>query len=265
MTHCRFASAHRSRCPRAVALPGVRGFSLVELLIVILVISVLAAMLLPSIERAAQAAWRTACANNMRQQCLIIQQYADMNGGKIPSYSLSHDYFLSGGAGSEYGAWAPILALAFGTDDRWFPVFACPADTRSISQLTTTIFRNAGAGTYSYSAPIQWVAGLTQKTWYAPASSTYIKGHPNHYLLTNVNKIQIPAKTAFLFDSDGDSYNDYQARILALVPAALPAAITTTYGWRHNYGRNQSFFDGHVGYYPFFENPWIENIWTVTK
>ncbi len=55
------------------------GFTLVELLVVTAIISVLAAMLLPVLEKAHQAAYTTACANQERQLFLIADEYRNAN------------------------------------------------------------------------------------------------------------------------------------------------------------------------------------------
>jgi prepilin-type N-terminal cleavage/methylation domain-containing protein len=54
-----------------------RGFTLLELLIVIVVVGVLAAMLVPGFRSNREKARRTQCANNLRQFGLAAIQYAD--------------------------------------------------------------------------------------------------------------------------------------------------------------------------------------------
>ncbi len=62
-------------------------FTMVELLVVIAIISVLAAMLLPALDRARDSARGTYCANQLKQIGIFAMQYADDNGGWLPSLS----------------------------------------------------------------------------------------------------------------------------------------------------------------------------------
>ncbi len=66
---------------------GRRQFTLVELLVVIAIISVLAAMLLPVLEKARESARRTLCLSQLKQLYLATTLYVQDNGGLLPPYS----------------------------------------------------------------------------------------------------------------------------------------------------------------------------------
>jgi prepilin-type N-terminal cleavage/methylation domain-containing protein len=137
------------------------GFTLIEMLVVIAIITILAGLLLPVLARAREQARRTACSNNLANIVKCCHLYALDHDAVFPIYGASLD---SDG----------LKALNLLFNDKYLKdarVFACPSANANLSirQATDKIGKVSGQ---SISGGGDWMDAVTD-----PPAYGYDPGH----------------------------------------------------------------------------------------
>jgi prepilin-type N-terminal cleavage/methylation domain-containing protein/prepilin-type processing-associated H-X9-DG protein len=210
-----------------------KAFTLVELLIVIAVIAILAAILLPTLERAKGRGQRIACANNLKQLQAGWHLYVGDNHGKMPVNDW--DGIAGDFAASPPGSWVVGNAgetswtnIVRGTQWPYNPslgVYHCPAD-RSVARDGATVrFRSYSLGSYLGSTPY------------------------GDYVAWQVSRVSQLRRTATILGFACEDDGSIEDGSFAIYPYASTLWNSLPSSARHNQGCCFSFVDGHAEYW----------------
>lgn len=110
------------------------AFTSIDLLVVIAIISILAAILFPSFARARENARKASCMSNMKQIGLAVMQYSQDYDEKLPNFVRNND--VGGGVVdpnnkfcSDYYTWAEAVQPYV----KSLQLFVCPSNTQTNS------------------------------------------------------------------------------------------------------------------------------------
>jgi prepilin-type N-terminal cleavage/methylation domain-containing protein len=130
-----------------------RGFTLIEVLVVVAIIALLVSILLPSLARSREQAKRVCCASNMHQLSLALISYTTDQKGRMPFYQDSPD---------------PMDVLREPEDSRYFHL-----DKKNKPYLDPACFENLGH---------LWRARLVKdgKVFYCPSETNKYYVYENY-------------------------------------------------------------------------------------
>jgi prepilin-type N-terminal cleavage/methylation domain-containing protein len=207
-----------------------RGFTLIELLTVIAVVGILAAILVPAIQKTRTSTLRTASASNLRQLYAACGLYSNDNNFRL----LNSFVAANEETGRKQGAWCNQLIeggyLSDGGSNRWpqnYKVLGSPIQRREASEVT--IDKNP---------PRYMTYGMNSVLTMIRKEETVSDGITTNLLLA-------PGRTLYI--SEGQLGQGSQWFGVSVAPWSLPnntdGIVTFVYA------------DGHIGQMPVEELP----------
>jgi len=124
-----------------------KGFTLVELLVVIGIIAVLISILMPSLTKARRAANTVSCASNMRQIGMAMISYTQKYGGAIPGNPSTSAAFLYKNVGASTLGTDPSTGIPYQATD-------CPNIVQSFDWESPIYIEMGGPTTTQLRPPI---------------------------------------------------------------------------------------------------------------
>ncbi len=194
------------------------GFTLIEILVVIAIIGLLAALIFPVFNSARNSSRRTACASNLHQIGLAVQMYAQDARNQFPPFYAD---LLS----EKYCCWATQIYPY----TRSTAVFKCPSFAYGEFKLDCPAPVKTGDKTF----PLETWRGSYDLNLFP------IRGG------RSVNAIRNPTETILLCDGMG-SQQSFGIEDKTIGNSPVSVRDFRVLGNRHDNGINVCFVDGHV-------------------
>lgn len=271
------------------------GFTLVELLVVIGIIALLISILLPSLNKAREAARSTYCLSNLRQIGIAINLYASQNKGQMPLIS-ERQHLSAASLGLANGliangdgrSWAGLLRDVTKVQTN---LFHCPSDWRQYNPANDGFLVNSSSDTptpgysilddprFMFSYTAVYVGYSATPFRRSPWSITHIQpATPTDKIrgAMSMGRLRHPSDINLVWDG----YNSILSNGTGWAPTGMYSGLSGTIRgalehsnsstnvlinlWRHNprhndfeHGPNALFADGHAEQ--------TINLWALTE
>ncbi|SPE59052.1 conserved exported hypothetical protein [Verrucomicrobia bacterium] len=200
-----------------------RAFTLVELLVVVAILALLAALLLPGLARGKETARSTSCLNNLRQWGLAHRMYADDN----------KDFLPRRGQGVQ-----PLAEIDRPED--WFNALPVYFGLPSFAQMATNNLKPAA---HTQSVFICPTADDPGGTYFLPTGMNMNLSPWNLPMATKFSEVVAPAYVVAMADAPGPYASTY--------PSTQPYSIVARHTGRINLlflaGQARSFAGSYAG------------------